>query len=79
MSILDSKRPYSFFFHYNKPASRQRGHPVMTLHVRGACHTCRALVIDVPTTTREQKTQPHIVVTGKATRVVKEGDTITIQ
>lgn len=55
----------SFWFHYNKPASKQAGHPVLTLHYQGRCHLVRSIVCDVPTRTRERSSQPHLVVAGK--------------
>jgi hypothetical protein len=54
-----------FFFHYNKPASKRAGHPVMTVHHFGRCLLVRAIVCKVPVTTRERKSQPHVVMAGQ--------------
>lgn len=54
----------AFWFHYNKPKSRQAGHPVMTLHHMGACHFVRSIVCSVPVRSRERRTQPHVVIAG---------------
>lgn len=54
----------AFWFHYNKPASKAAGHPVLTLHYEGACHLVRSVTCEVPTHTRERQRQPHVVVAG---------------
>lgn len=59
-------KAYSFWFHYNKPASMARGKPVVTLHYRGRCHLVNDLTISVPTETRARKRQPRLVVGGRA-------------
>jgi hypothetical protein len=55
----------AFWFHYNKPASRKMGAPVLTLHYQGACHFVRRIDCRVPVQTRERKRQPHLVMAGK--------------
>lgn len=60
---------YSFFFHYNKPASKQQGIPVISLHYRGACHLVNNLVCEVPTKGKINKRQPFFVMTGKAENI----------
>lgn len=67
----------AFFYHYNKPASRKAGHPVLTVHCQGICHLVRHIECHVPTKTRERKTQPHVVVAGKGT-VAISGETAYI-
>lgn len=67
----------AFWFHYNKPASRAAGHPVLTVHCRGACHTVRHIECHVPVRTRERKSQPHVVMAGKGS-VYMAGDTAYI-
>jgi hypothetical protein len=65
----------SFFYHYNKPESRKRGHNILTLHFKGACHLVRGIICHVGTETKERKRQPHCVVAGKCFTVTidKEG------
>ena len=63
----------SFWFHYNKPESKRRGHPVLTLHYEGRCHYVRSIVCNVPTYTRERSTQPHVVVAGKGAVIIDGG------
>jgi hypothetical protein len=55
----------AFWFHYNKPASRAAGHPVMTVHHRDACILVRKIVCSVPVCSRERRTQPHVVIAGR--------------
>lgn len=57
----------AFWFHYNKPASRKAGHPLMTVHCQGACHIVRHIQCHVPVQTRERKSQPHVVMAGRGT------------
>lgn len=59
----------AFFFHYNKPLSAKAGHPVLTLHYKGACHFVRNVVCDVRTEGRVRKQQPRFVMAGKASSV----------
>ena len=60
---------HTFFFHYNKPASKQKGKPVISLHYRKHCLLVDNLVCTVPTQGRINKRQPLFVVTGKANKV----------
>jgi hypothetical protein len=59
----------AFFYHYNKPASRSRGRPVISLHFAGRCHLVDNIVCDVPTYGRIRKTQPLFVVAGQAEKI----------
>lgn len=54
-----------FFFHFNKPASKQAGFPLMTIHYDGQCILVRSIICHVPTVTRERKVQPRMVVAGQ--------------
>jgi len=60
-------KKYAFFFHYNKPASQQAGHPILTVHWQGACYMVKGVDCRVPCRTRLRKTQPRCVMAGKAT------------
>lgn len=57
----------AFWLHYNKPASRKAGHPMLTVHHKGACLLVRSVVCSVPLRTRERRTQPHVVMAGRGT------------
>lgn len=68
----------AFFFHYNKPASKQAGRPVLTLHHKGACLLVRNIVCSVPVRSRERSKQPHVVMAGRGS-VRLDGDTAYIE
>ncbi len=55
----------SFFYHFNKPASRAAGRPQISVHWRGACHIVDNIQCDVPTWGRLNKRQPMFTITGK--------------
>ena len=55
----------SFFFHFNKPLSRQRGKPTMTVHERGLCHYVDHIQCTVPVSTRHRNSQPNVVMSGR--------------
>jgi len=66
---------YSFFFHYNKPASRQKGSPVISLHYKQQCHLVGNVVCNVPTKGKiNVKRQPNFVMAGKAENVLIENN-----
>ena len=68
------KRKYSFFFHYNKPASRAAGRNKLTLHWRGKCHLVDAINCHVPIESVDKKTQPHCILKGVALSVLLVGE-----
>jgi hypothetical protein len=55
----------AFWFHFNRPETQRQGRPVMTVHYKGACHFVRHIACEVPLTTRERNSQPHVVMAGK--------------
>jgi hypothetical protein len=63
----------AFWFHYNKPETQRRGHPVMTVHYRGACHMVRAVSCEVPVATRERTIQPRVVMAGRGSVEIVDG------
>lgn len=64
----------SFWFHYNKPASRQLNKPQITVHYKGACHVVDNVVCKVDTQGRVRNSQPYWVMTGKCSSFeVKNG------
>lgn len=65
---------YSFFFHYNKPLTQQRGVPTVSVHFRGKCHFVDNVIVRVATAGRIRKTSPRFVIAGKATSVdIRDG------
>jgi len=67
----------AFWFHFNKPLSQSKGHPVMTVHYRNACIPVRHIICKVPVSTRERRQQPRMVIAGRGVVRVKH-DTATI-
>ena len=59
----------AFFFHYNKPASKKAGKPVISLHYQKQCHLVHNVVVNVPTQGKIRKTQPFFVMIGKANQI----------
>lgn len=66
---IKEKNIKSFFYHFNKPKSKQLGKPVISLHYDKACHFVSNLECAVPTKGRIRKTQPVFVITGKANEI----------
>lgn len=64
-------RPYSFFYHYNKPMSRKFGRNKLTIHRKGVCHLVDEVRCLVETKTKDNKTQPHCVIIGKSKHFTK--------
>jgi hypothetical protein len=62
-------KPFSFFFHYNKPASLKRGKPTISVHYKGACHLVDNVKCFVTTEGRVKATSPKFVMAGKAYHV----------
>ena len=71
--MASGTRPKAFWFHYNKPASKQQGCNVLTIHYEGKCHLVHDISCHVPLATRHRKTQPHCVMAGVGV-VSIEGD-----
>lgn len=66
-------KPYSFYFHYNKPVSKAAGQNILTVHYQGKCHLVHDIECNVPTKTRARKTQPRCVICGKGILTIKNG------
>lgn len=64
----------SFFYHYNKPASRAAKKPVISVHYAGTCHLVNNVLIGVPTWGKIRKIQPYFVICGRANSMyIEEG------
>ncbi len=68
----------SFWFHYNKPASRAAGEPRLTVHYKGVCHVVAGIDCRVPVKTRNRNTQPRCVVAGRTSGITFTADNIAI-
>lgn len=60
-----NNRPKVFFFHYNKPLSKQMGRNILSIHFDKQCHFVEELECNVPIRTHSRKTQPRCVIKGK--------------
>ena len=63
-------KKYSFFFHYNKPASKAAGRNKLTVHWRGKCHLVDAIHCRAEIQSVDRVTQPHCVLKGIALDIV---------
>lgn len=63
------KKPFAFFFHYNKPMSQKWGKSILSIHWQDACHFVEGLRCNVPVATRFRKSQPRCVMSGKAKQI----------
>lgn len=59
------KKSTSFFFHYNKPLSKQKGVPMISVHVANTCYAVKNVVCSVKTSGKINKRQPYFVMRGK--------------
>lgn len=71
-------RTYKFFYHFNKPLTRQRGKPYMSVHFRGKCYFTPDLICRVPCQTKVNKRQPIMVMEGKCNELHITGSKIEI-
>lgn len=63
----------SFWFHYNKPASRAAKKTQVTIHYKGECLIVDNLVLKgVDVAGRHRKTQPYWVLAGKTKGITIE-------
>ena len=66
----------AFWFHFNKPETRKRGRPVMTVHYQGQCVMVEEIECNVPVRTRRRKQQPVMVVAGVGEVTVTDGKAV---
>lgn len=59
-----------FFFHYNKPASKQAKEVIWSVHFQNVCHLVKRVECKVPIETKVNKRQPYAVVRGWAKDVI---------
>ena len=67
-------RKYRFWYHYNKPKSREYKAPIMTVHYKGQCIHTRRILCDTPTETHRRSKQPYMVVRGWANDISIHND-----
>ena len=61
---------YSFFFHYNKPASKAANKPQISLHYKKTCYILDNIICKVPTQGKIRKQQPFFVMSGKYKEII---------
>jgi hypothetical protein len=61
-----SKRSYKFYYHYNKPASKQQKRDLMSFHFKGQCHIVPDIECEVKCKSKIRNRQPRIVMEGFA-------------
>ena len=65
-------KPITFFYHYNKPMSQKCGKPVISIHYKNRCIMVDNIVIKTNTWSHVRKTQPRLVIKGKAVDITVE-------
>ena len=55
----------NFFFHFNKPESKKKQKPQISVHYKKTCYIVDNVVCNVKTTGRVRKKQPLFVMAGK--------------
>ena len=58
-------KKYSFFYHFNKPATQRSGVVTMSVHVNKTCHLVQGIVCEVPASSKISARQPRFVMRGK--------------
>lgn len=66
---MNNMRKYVFYFHYNKPYSKKHGVDKWSIHHRNTCYIVDKIICDVPTFSKNNKTQPRVVMKGYATDI----------
>jgi hypothetical protein len=70
----------AFFFHFNKPASLQRGKPTISVHYGGNCYLVDNVDVRVATRGRVNPNRsPKFVMGGKAATITIEDGLAVIQ
>lgn len=69
-------KKYSFFFHYNKIASRKAGRNKLSIHYKGKCYLVDGIECNVPVFSKDNKRQPHCVMKGSAKDIIIATDNI---
>jgi hypothetical protein len=75
-----SRKQYRFWFHYNKPVSKQTGEHLWSVHYRKKCYIVKEIQLLATAFSKINKSQPYAVMQGYATDVVvgTKGKTVTI-
>lgn len=68
---MPAPKQIRFFYHYNRPATKKAGVPMISLHYDGKCHIVRDIrLVKLSERSRTtMKRQPNFVMTGKANKI----------
>tara|TARA_Y100001973_G_scaffold106033_1_gene181644 strand:+ start:872 stop:1138 length:267 start_codon:yes stop_codon:yes gene_type:complete len=69
MPTAKKKKPFRFWYHYNKPEAQKQRCCVMTLHYGGTCHLIHSISCKVNTESKERLQQPRCVIQGWASHI----------
>jgi len=58
-----------FFFHYNKPLSKQKGYVIWSVHFKDTCYYVKEIKCKVPCESKVNKRQLYAVMIGFANNV----------
>lgn len=61
---------YRFFYHYNKPLSKQLGKPMWSVHFKNECKMVEKINCFSPAESKANKRQPYAVMQGFTTAVM---------
>lgn len=64
--LKTKNKKYTFFYHYNKPASKAAGKNKLTLHWKKKCIIVDKIFCFVDSRTVDRKIQPRCVIKGQA-------------
>jgi len=67
-----------FFFHYNKPLSKKRGKPQITIHFKKQCLIVDNIICWAETRGHISKRQPYFVMKGKTATIMIQDKVATI-
>jgi hypothetical protein len=59
-------KPRRFFFHFNKPLSKQRKGVVWSVHYKNQCMFVNNIICNVPCESKTNRRQPYAVIRGMA-------------
>ena len=72
MASKKKKKPFRFWFHYNKPEAQKQRCCVMTLHYGNTCHLIHSISCKVEIESKERLQQPKCVIQGWASHIKTE-------
>lgn len=64
-----SDKCYSFYYHYNKPASKIAGYPKLSVHYKDKCYIVDGVVCRTSCFSKNNKRQPFCVMKGMSKEI----------